>query len=221
MVNIEDIVQYIIDELSERDLPPLKTALVKLVYLADVESLRAGLPRITNVHWILYKYGPYAFELEKTIECVAGRTVDDLARVSLSGKSYHTYRSAGHGAEFKLSPQQRGIVNIVLDRWAGEDLRRLLNYVYFETEPMLEAQWGQPLDLGLVHPRTEPKSLADVLSSSTSPDRIRELARLKQAFWEKSHTRYARRVRPDPEPRYDDVLSDGLRLADEIGSTSQ
>jgi hypothetical protein len=53
------------------------------------------------------------------------------------------------------------------------------------SEPDEDAQKTPPV--GLVQTRTEPKSLADVLSSSTSPDRIRELARLKQAFWERRH----------------------------------
>src|SRR5437588_1424975 len=105
MANAEDIVQYIIDELSERGLPPLKTALVKFMYLADVESLREGLPRITDVDWILYKYGPYSFDLDRAIEHVVGRSVDEMTLVSLSGKLYKTYSSAGHEREFKLPPQ--------------------------------------------------------------------------------------------------------------------
>lgn len=98
-------------------------------------------------------------------------------------------------------------------------LVRLLNYVYFETEPMLEAQWRQPLDFSLVRPRSQPVSLAGLLSSRSIPERVRELTLAKKAFWDRAPERRARRIPPSPQARYDDVLLDGLRLADEVDST--
>jgi len=85
---------------------------------------------------------------------------------------------------------------------------------------MFEARWEQPLDFSLVHPRQPISSLADLLSAHTNPDRIRTLSQLKARFWERCQAKDKQYVKPSPEPRYDQVLTAGLRLADEE-NTSQ
>ncbi|HLJ59084.1 MAG TPA: hypothetical protein VKZ50_05070 [bacterium] len=215
MATTEQIAEYVVNELTERGVRPVKTALVKFIYLSDVESVRAGLPRITNVEWIFYKYGPYSFELDHAISRIAGQSIDELSGVSATGKTFFTYHGPGHGAEYSLAPQQRGIIKDVLDRWAGESLASILNYVYFETEPMLDAVWERPLDFGLIHPRVQVTSLANLLLGRIDPRRIEELTRLKQEFWSQIRSDQQKLVEPSPEPRYDDVLAQGLRA---IGS---
>lgn len=214
MATTAEIVQYVINELTERRIRPLKTALVKFVYLADVEAVREGLPRLTIVKWIFYKYGPYSVELDSAIKQIAGRSVDELSGVSAAGKSFLVYQGPGHGEEFNLAPQQRGIINIVLDRWGGETLSSILNYVYFETEPMQDAAWGQPLDFGLVHPRGEVQTLADYLSGRIDPGKAEQLNRLKREFWTRVRSDETRLVEPLPRPRHDEVLAQGLRISD-------
>ncbi len=214
MATTAEIVQYMINELAERGVRPLKTALVKFVYLADVEAIREGLPRLTNVEWIFYKYGPYSAELDNAIRQIAGRSIDELSGVSAAGKPYLTYHGPGHAEEFKLSPQQRGIINIVLNRWAGETLPSILNYAYFETEPMQDAKWGQPLDFGFIHRREVVQTLADYLSGRVDAGKIAQLSRLKKEFWARARSEETRLVEPSPRPRYDEVLAQGLRVTD-------
>ena len=51
--------------------------------------------------------------------------------------------------------EEQAVFSVVSD-WGDADLNMLLSYVYFETEPMLEAQPGQLLDFSLIRPRPKP-----------------------------------------------------------------
>ena len=215
MADTADILKYIVGELSERGFDTTKTALVKLLYLADVEAVRRGFERLSPVRWIYYKYGPYAFEVEETLRKIVGREVDETVRLSSLGKAYYLYRTLRYEIESRLSPEERAIVNQVLDRWGGESLARILNYVYFDTEPMAEAEWGEPLNLNVVERRTERVSLRHYLAARMDPEEVRRLADLKERFWTKAGAGRRDLVRPQPEPRYDETFLDGIELADQ------
>jgi hypothetical protein len=62
--NLSDFIKHIIFLSSELGIVLTKTPLIKLLYLIDVEYYRATGEKLTNIDWIFYKYGPYAFELE-------------------------------------------------------------------------------------------------------------------------------------------------------------
>jgi hypothetical protein len=209
-----DLLTYIVSELSERGFDVTKTALVKLLYLADLEALRLGVGRLSSVRWIFFKYGPYSFEIEDALRQISGREIDEMAGISSLGKVYYRYRSSGHDVEWKLTPEERGIVNRVIDRWGGESLARILSYVYFETEPMAEADWGRPLSFNSVERRADRISFRDYLASRMDPQEVRRLAELKERFWAKESEPKKDLVRPEPEPRYDETFLEGIGLAD-------
>jgi hypothetical protein len=123
--------------------PPGATRLVKLLYLADLEwrRLHAGQP-LAELTWRFLHFGPYACELadllggpevEKT-EFEAGKVVhrltlepEDLEKSQIPGEVCHQVAS-------------------LVKTWGDADLNTLLDYVYFETEPMERAQRGDLLD---------------------------------------------------------------------------
>jgi len=45
-----------------------KTRLIKLLYLLDIENYKSYQRIFTELDWIFYKYGPYAFEIEKFLD---------------------------------------------------------------------------------------------------------------------------------------------------------
>jgi len=55
-----DLLKYLIAESDDHNLQLVKTALVKLLYLTDVEAVRRGLPRLSSVHWSYYTPGGLA-----------------------------------------------------------------------------------------------------------------------------------------------------------------
>lgn len=121
-------------------LQPLRIRLVKLAYLAEVEYYRAIGGRLTDLEWIFYRYGPYAHELGPLI----GGT-DDPAAVAVDAWSPET--------PAKPDFQLESILRQVVKDWGDADLNQLLDFVYFETEPMEGAQRGQRLDFTNVLPR--------------------------------------------------------------------
>lgn len=211
MVSTTELLRYIIGELSERRLDVTKTALVKLLYLADVEAVRHRRPRISTLNWISYRYGPYAFEIQDALREVAGKDIDELARISALGRAYSLYRGPAREETPGVGPEERGIINKVLERWAGEELNRILNYVYFETEPMLDAEWEKPLNFDLIRPWEIPVSLADYLASRVDRPQAERLAQLKKEFLAKARTGEADLVEPSAKPRYDEIFVQGLK----------
>ncbi len=209
-----NLLKYLIAETGDRDLPLLKTALVKLLYLADVEAVRRGLPRLSSVSWLYYKYGPYAFEIEDVLKQLAGSAIDEMERVSQTGRKYQTYR-IGEPISSLLSPEEKALLNFVIERWAGESLEKLLNYVYFETEPMLAAEWGEPLDFSMIPQREEHVDVKDIVVRGGGQEAVGRLRKFKEQFWRVQEAGRGQRVRPSPPPRYDGVFQQALKAMDE------
>ncbi len=215
MVSTKELIRYVVGELSDRRFNVTKTGLVKLLYLVDVESLRLGLPRVSEVKWVFYNYGPYAHEIDEALRSLSGTEVDETSGISSLGRSFYGYRARPVEELSRIPLEARGVIKDVLDKWGGEDLNKLLNYVYFETEPMLNADWGKPLDLDLVQPRQEQGALADYLARKVSREEAEQLARLKREFWARAADRRKRLTKPALAPRYDDVFREGLRVTEE------
>jgi hypothetical protein len=214
LADTADLLKYLIAESRERDLPLVKTALVKLLYLADVEAVRRGLPRPSSVQWIYYKYGPYAFEIEDTIRHLVGFEIDEMARISASGYRYQTYRMP-ESTQLTLTPEEKALMNSVIERWAGQSLEELLNYVYFDTEPMLVAEWGQPLDFSVIPRRERRMELKEHVLRQGGKEAVERLQELKIRFWRAQEAAQRQRVRPTPAPRYDDTFRQALKVMDE------
>jgi hypothetical protein len=215
MASTKELIKYIVGELSDRGLDFTKTTLVKLIYIADIEALRSGLPRISNLRWIFYKYGPYAFDFDEALRDLTGTDIDELAGFSTLGRPFFAYRRSPREEPARIPVEAKAVINRVLDRWGGESLNKILNYVYFETEPMQEAEWGKPLNLDMVRRRETLVRLADLLATKASPERAEHLRRLKEEFWSRAPAPPDDFVEPLPAPRYDEVFFEGLRATDE------
>ena len=150
MPDIKPLIGYILEQVREQDGRIGKTALVKLVYLADLEHYRTYGRRITDLHWMFYHYGPYAVELESAI--------NDNIFVRVFGQRQTGYRfstSAERGEiqrrfNDEYDSATRRTVDRIVEEWGLEPLNILLDYVYFETEPMQDVERGQSLDFSTV-----------------------------------------------------------------------
>lgn len=118
---------------SERMLPPLKTRLVKLMYLTEVEYYRRTGKRLTDLPWKFHHFGPYA--------SVLGNYLGNPNVDSIAWSITHRANPADHDV-------LRCVVQVV-QRWGDADLNELLDYVYFETEPMQAAHRGERLEFSV------------------------------------------------------------------------
>ncbi len=211
---MKPLINYIVDQVNEREGVVGKTALVKLVYLVDVEHYRRHGKVVTGLKWRFHHYGPYAVELETNINSLGGVIDEDRFTGMIGDRLVSGYRYVRAGdwkeIESAFNPQYgasvKWSVDQVVERWALEPLSTILDYVYFETEPMQDAKRGEYLDFSTV-----PLEL---------PTR-RNTAKLKLPEEAENglHRRLKeRREKPSPEirkatePAYDDIYTEACKL---------
>lgn len=125
---------------------PAKTKLLKLAYLAEIYYTRLTGKRLTNQEWVFWKYGPYFWEYDELITneslFVKPDTSDDFYPVEVRDDynpkepSINEYTAISRALEH-----------------ASDDLNEILDFVYFDTEPMMKAQTrGETLDFDSVMP---------------------------------------------------------------------
>lgn len=142
-MNPVNIIKYIVWYATERDIRLTTVRLVKFVYLADLYYARkTGGATLTGFPWAFVYYGPYCSEVMVAIDnAVSVGTISRQTYESryADNKEYHLFTSRDQEADkledqFPLqvvSPLKSAI------RKYGDDTASLLDYVYFETEPMM------------------------------------------------------------------------------------
>ena len=145
---LQNLIKYIVAQISDAGGILGITKLVKLLYLIDVEFYRRHRQILTGLDWVFYHYGPYSLEIPDII-----RSLDlDIPQEDVSignGRITHQFKPV-YRLEVDISEvvptSDVMLVERVIDRWALEDLNRLLSYVYFDTEPMQDSEVGESLD---------------------------------------------------------------------------
>lgn len=150
-MNISELICEVLNQYSKAFNCGLsKTKLLKLTYLTEIMYKRRFNDRITNAEWIYYFYGPYLREYDeilKTTKDIGIKNIDSVdekeAQIVFLRNTYHE----------KASSEIRFLISSVVRDYGKQDLRSLLDYVYFETEPMMNAEIrGEPLDFNWVLP---------------------------------------------------------------------
>lgn len=148
---LKKLIAFIIDQVRDAGGSLPKTKLVKLLYLTDISAMRQLGKPLTGIHWKYWHFGPYSAEIDTAIQEIVGRSIDELEVITKDGRRILTYEAVEpQEIEHEYGLEERLTIYSILKRWAVEELKDILNYVYFETEPMAEAEFGNPLDLGLV-----------------------------------------------------------------------
>ena len=155
-MDVAALIDLILERCSaERMLPPLKTRLVKLLYLTELEFFRRTGKRLTTLDWKFHHFGPYA----KALGELLGNPDEDAVAWSLT----HRPSTSDHDVQSCASQ--------VVHTWGDADLNALLDYVYFDTEPMQAARRGEMLNFAVVAPFTEKRKVRIELD----PDKLKKL----------------------------------------------
>lgn len=121
-----------------------KTRLLKLAYLAEVFSKRLTNKRLTEAPWLFWHYGPYLMEYPKMLESAAFVVETD--------REYDSIFPAPGWDALKLCNDEEIAVSRAM-KLADEEFNELLDFVYFDTEPMINVkQRGDVLDFDCVKP---------------------------------------------------------------------
>jgi len=116
-----------------------KTKLLKLAYLVEVKYKRRYMKRLTEAKWVYYLYGPYLWDYDEILQCkdininyreYKNNKDKEIEIISLQD----CYHNENISSEYKF------FINSIIRDYGNMDLVDLLDYVYFETEPMINAE---------------------------------------------------------------------------------
>jgi len=148
----KDLALAILTRIEEREGSANKTKLLKLMYLADIENFRATGETLTGFNWIFYLYGPWSSEYDALLEQLQAEgavDVDKWATANVEGERI-TPKEQVELEKLQLPTEAFFRTRRQVDTWADRGVPRLLDYVYFETEPMEGAEKMRPLDFSKV-----------------------------------------------------------------------
>lgn len=147
-----DIIKYITWYASENDIRLTTNRLVKFIYLIDLFHARLMNGKtLTGFPWRFVHYGPYCPEISRSIEEAVQKGV--VTRKTYKShfsrhKQYHMFSCRDEKAEKLEDFFHIGVIGQLQKaiRKFGDDTPQLLDFVYFETEPMKNAKKGDLLD---------------------------------------------------------------------------
>jgi len=119
--------------------PPLgKTKLLKLAYLVELYYKRLTRNRLTNTNWVYFLYGPWTEEYDVKIGQYPFTI--EKKQITESTEQLAVLLDDDYRYENTLSFDFNNALNSVLSKFLAKPLNDILEYVYFDTEPMLNAQ---------------------------------------------------------------------------------
>ena len=147
---ILSIIKEILKQAREKHYPVGITTLVKLLYLLEIDYYRIHQKRLTKLQWKFSHYGPYAPEIEKILSS------QDIDKEEIDISNDRIFRKIvvikEASKKYSGEPEIPRLITRIVNEWGGENLYRLLDYVYFETEPMQNAKRGEVLDFSKINP---------------------------------------------------------------------
>ena len=207
MPDLKPLIGYIVDQVQEQGGSLGMTALIKLVYLVDLEHYRTYGRRATEIDWIFHHYGPYDSALESEIKDNGFVQVHGDRQTGYGFSRPHDRQGLHRSFDDEYGNSGRLISNRVVEQWGLESLNALLDYVYFQTEPMQDVERGDSLDF----------STAPIIGATSDrpievrlPDeRLKEL----RALWDKREEERTRKPPRKPlNVPYDEITEEAYRV---------
>ena len=143
MIRLSQLVHFVTWLAQEYDVKLTTNRLVKYLYLIDVYYARetSGKQTLTGCPWAFINYGPYCREIMTGIDQAVqeGLICEQILTSKYDiKKEYSIYTCQAKGSEITEEKLPYLVTMQLRDalKKLGEDTPLLLDYVYFETEPM-------------------------------------------------------------------------------------
>jgi len=180
-----DLIEFIVWYATTRGEALTPIRLVKFLYLADLYHARQTKGQTaTGWPWAFVHYGPFCGQALDAIDAAVRRGSIEARpyQSRYDGEQHVVYRSSRterpRAGEI-LSLAVLAALQTAIATWAG-DTAGLLDHVYFETEPMIQATPGQRLDFSVAQWQSRPEPVAMKRLSPTMVAQAKEaLARLR------------------------------------------
>ncbi|SPF45850.1 hypothetical protein SBA4_3430012 [Candidatus Sulfopaludibacter sp. SbA4] len=206
---VDDLIPAIVTWIEEQGSCATKTKLLKLLYLFDVEYYRQHRSTFTGFGWKFLHLGPWAAEYDPALSSLLARGV--LFEQRSSSPEYDTafLRPVEHSDAGCLfgNVKDECVLLGVLKRWGTRTTGEILNYVYFQTEPMEAGIRNEPLDFSLIAP-----ARPVVYSRSSSGKSPAEIRKLRAKFERQQAEKKGNQPRPFKftRPKYDEEYFEAM-----------
>jgi len=211
----QDLVLALLTRAQSRDRGLNKTKLLKLLYLADIEHFRKYGTTLTGFHWMFFLYGPWAAEYDELLTELERKDlirIDPWSEEELSGAHITAVESRDLNEIIQSADEYFRTVRLV-DTWTDRSLRELLDYVYFDTDPMRDAVSLAPLDFNKIQKEApafyrRSRSGAGAGSLNRLRSRFAELRERGDRARSETLTRFERPIYDEPYSQALSALSD-------------
>lgn len=206
---LDSLMAAIVTWIAEHDSYITKTKLLKLLYLFDVEYYRHHRRTFTGFGWKFFHLGPWAAEYDPALSGLIAHGILNEQRSNASEHDTAFYKP-GQRVETRRpfsSVKDEGILVDVLKRWGTRTTGEILNYVYFQTEPMEAGIRNQLLDFSRI-----PTECPAVYSRSSSGKSPADIRKLRAQFERRQAEKKALEQRPFTftPPKYDEEYFDAI-----------
>lgn len=145
------LIAYIVENLHKK---LMKTNLMKLIYLVDLEYFKKRGKQATNFNYFYYKKGPWTAQFDQALSELEGFEVKCLRKEKIDKKEEYFIFCKGPKPRFqpRLPSDLKEItdkITFVFNECPQEDL---LKYVY-STLPMRGIKFGEEIDFSKIFPQ--------------------------------------------------------------------
>lgn len=171
------LIKYIVWYATQQDTKLTMNRLVKFLYLADLYYARIKNGQtITGFPWRFIYYGPYCSEVWSAIDKATeeGLICKETYESKFGDdKEYNLFWCRDDAAEELGNKIHVGVIGQLQKaiKEFGDDTPQLLDYVYFDTEPMKDAKKGNVLDFSKAG---KLESIEKIQLKKLSPEKINQ-----------------------------------------------
>ncbi|MGH9841077.1 MAG: hypothetical protein ACREEM_20160 [Blastocatellia bacterium] len=215
--NLNNLITALVSQVTEQGGFITKTRLLKLLYLFDVEYYRIHRQTFTGLNWKYFHLGPWTADYDTILNNLVVRAEllrGPSMRVDHDTEFYRTPRIVSV-KEALPDTKDEYILRAILNTWADKEMGEILDYVYFQTEPMINGERNELLDFSLI---PEQASLTYTRpSSGKSPNEIKKLRKVFEERKLANAENKEQAIKFTP-PRYDEEYWKAMAILEEADS---
>ena len=131
------IVKYLVSRLPGR---LGKTKIVKLLYLADLESRRLMGKPISEMRYRWYNHGPWDERVDVCLKALTEAKSIEVEIYPMHGWYGSLYHNLGGNIDSGLSQAEKRILDYLIQEYGQKKLKELLEEIVYETTPMKDVR---------------------------------------------------------------------------------
>jgi hypothetical protein len=202
-MNLSNLIGALARYIRECGGSPTKTRVLKLLYLLDVEAFRKTGETLTGFDWVFHRFGPWAKTYDDALVAAEHVGRIRIAAPAFSDEGATFINSVGDVSLSDVFPNvvQELTSKRIIEAWADKPLAELLDYVYFHTAPMRDAERNAQLDFSTLKNEEKLQRFSEIKSGLST----KEIEIKRRLFREQKSLTMKREIKPlDPPPNYDD-----------------